>query len=117
MLALYWLTGFYNDTLYKSRIQVLGNTAFNALAATIIFAMTAMLNDTMPMRRLNYELMACLTGAAADVCRLRTLDNCHPRRTAHLQARVDSASADYRRHKSRSRLCRPTRQLTQTNGI
>lgn len=62
MLALYWLTGFYNDTLYKSRIQVLGNTAFNALAATIIFAMTAMLNDTMPMRRLNYELMACLTG-------------------------------------------------------
>lgn len=62
MISLFWITGFYNDTLYRSRLQVVGNTAFCAVSGTLIFFFTAMLNDALPARHLTYELLLAMAS-------------------------------------------------------
>lgn len=62
MMGIYWLSGFYQDSFYRSRLQVISNTALSAIIGSMFFFLTAMLDDTMPMRRLNYELVAIFTA-------------------------------------------------------
>lgn len=58
MLALYWLSGFYASVFNRSRLTDFTNALFNALVGTLDFFLLAMLNDVLPRRRLNYELIA-----------------------------------------------------------
>lgn len=57
MLALYWLSGSYSSVMTRSRLKDFINSLCNALAGSLIFFFVAMLNDLLPMRRLNYELI------------------------------------------------------------
>lgn len=57
-----WLTGFYEDTYYKSRLQVAGNTVIVSTLSTLVFFFIVLLNDILPRRMLNYELILWLWG-------------------------------------------------------
>ena len=62
MTGLYWLSGFYESVFSRSRLRDFTNAAGNALIGTLLFFFVAMLNDLLPMRRLNYELILILFG-------------------------------------------------------
>lgn len=62
MLGVYWLTGYYNDPLHRSRITELGQTAAAALAATLAVLMLMLLNDLTPDVKTDYLLLATLFG-------------------------------------------------------
>ena len=57
-----WLTGFYNSVFYKSRLQVISNTIIVSFICMLVVFLLALLNDVLPRRRLNYELMFILFG-------------------------------------------------------
>ena len=61
MLAIYWLSGYYNKTYFKSRLDELGNTAIvSAIGALGIFFI-AIINDTLsPGVKGYYELIGIL---------------------------------------------------------
>lgn len=61
-VGLSWLSGFYAEPMFMSRLKAIGNSALIALIATLVFFFLAMLNDTLPRRRWNYELLAILFG-------------------------------------------------------
>lgn len=60
MLGFYWLTGFYSSIFVRSRLKDFTNALGNALIGSLSFFFVAMLNDLLPMRRLNYELILTL---------------------------------------------------------
>lgn len=60
MLALYWLSGFYNKVALKSRIDELGNTALVSLIGMLLIYFGTLMNDNVPERLQNYELMFIL---------------------------------------------------------
>lgn len=60
MVALYAVSGFYNRPGIKSRIDQLGNSAFISLVGMLFIFFTALINDNVPERLHNYELMAIL---------------------------------------------------------
>lgn len=60
MLTFYWLSGFYASVPVGSRLKDFTNAAGNAIAGSLVFFFVAMLNDTIPMRRWNYELVVVL---------------------------------------------------------
>lgn len=60
MLGLYWLSGFYNRVMDKSRIEEIGNTALVSLAGTLLIFFTTLVNDNVPERLYNYEIMMIL---------------------------------------------------------
>lgn len=68
-----WLTGFYSSAFYKSRLQVIGNSILVSFIIMMIVFLVVLLNDVLPRRLLNYELMAMLFGLLSVllmICRL-----------------------------------------------
>lgn len=60
MVGLYALSGFYNNVRAKSRLDETGNTAIVSLTGMLIIFFTTLINDEVPERLHNYELMAIL---------------------------------------------------------
>lgn len=62
MLAIYWLSGYYNEPFQKSRLQEMSTTFFSALCNTVIIYLVMLINDQTGKRIINYELIAILFG-------------------------------------------------------
>lgn len=61
MLAVYWLSGFYNEVFRKSHVQDFITTFFSSLTNTIIIFFIALINDViLDHRGTNYELLLIL---------------------------------------------------------
>lgn len=60
MVVLYALSGFYNRPGVKSRIDQSGNTIAVSLIGMLLIFFTVLINDDVPERLRNYELMAIL---------------------------------------------------------
>ena len=61
MLAVYWLSGFYNDVFRKSHVQNFITTFFSSLSNTILIFFIALINDVIiDQRGTNYELLLIL---------------------------------------------------------
>lgn len=61
MLAIYWLSGFYNEVFRKSHVQNFITTFFSSLTNTIIIFFIALINDViLDQRGTNYELLLIL---------------------------------------------------------
>lgn len=60
MVCLYAVSGYYNSPGLKSRIDIAGNTATVSLAGMLIIFFTVLLNDNVPERLYNYQLMLIL---------------------------------------------------------
>lgn len=60
MVGLYALSGFYNNVRAKSRLDEMGNTAFVSLLGMLAIFFTTLINDDIPERLHNYELMGIL---------------------------------------------------------
>ena len=59
-MALYGISGYYDNVFFKSRLQEMGNTmGVSAIAAFIIY-FVALINDNIPERILNYEIIFIL---------------------------------------------------------
>lgn len=61
MLGIYWLSGFYFQPFFKSRLQVAGNTLVTVAIGMLLFFLSAMMND-IPARRLTYWLILIFYG-------------------------------------------------------
>ena len=62
MLALYWLSGYYNTAYFKSRADEVVNTmTVSALGAVVIF-FAVLVNDGIPERLHNLEMLLILWG-------------------------------------------------------
>lgn len=57
MIAIFFLGGFYNDPLYKSRLEAMLNTLACTLIGTILIFFIAVIDDPIPDRASNYELL------------------------------------------------------------
>ncbi len=62
MLAVYWLSGYYNRPFGKSRLQELITTVFSALINTGVIFLILLINDQTGQRSVNYELLIILFG-------------------------------------------------------
>lgn len=62
MLALYWVSGYYNNVLDKSRLQELFQTVTCGFIAALLLYAAMLLNDKMGRRREDYELFFVLFG-------------------------------------------------------
>ncbi len=62
IVAMYWLSGYYHNVFFKSRIDELGNTISVSALSTIIIYFVALINDDIPERLQNYEIMMLLFG-------------------------------------------------------
>ena len=60
MMMVYYLSGYYNITFFKSRLQELFTTISSVLINTLILFFTALINDILPLRTDNYELIFIL---------------------------------------------------------
>lgn len=60
MLGLYWLSGYYNQVFFKSRLQELLNTLGTAAVGTILIFFIAIIDDPIPDRISNYQLLLML---------------------------------------------------------
>lgn len=60
MLCIYALSGFYNHPGIKSRLDQIINTATCSLTGMLIIFFVVLINDNVPERLRNYELMAML---------------------------------------------------------
>lgn len=60
IIAIYWLSGYYNNVFFKSRIECVGNTALVSLACTLMIYFVSLINDTPLERMVNYELLVIL---------------------------------------------------------
>lgn len=60
MMAVYYLSGYYNIAFFKSRLQELFTTITSVVTNTLILYFTALINDVMPLRTDNYELILIL---------------------------------------------------------
>ena len=63
MLAIYWLSGYYNRPFGKSRLIELSQTFCCALINTIWIYLALLINDQVSSRYVNYEIMAFLFGS------------------------------------------------------
>ena len=57
MVGIFWLSGYYASAFRSSRLKDLTNAAGCSMAGVLAFFFLALLNDILPMRRLNYELI------------------------------------------------------------
>lgn len=57
MLLVYYLTGYYVNVTNKSRVQELLRTLMGVAIGTLSYMLVALLNDYLPMRSQQYELM------------------------------------------------------------
>lgn len=62
MMGLYWLSGFYNKTFKKSRLETLGATAGSIMAGVVILYFAAIIDDPIPDRYSNYILLLIMGG-------------------------------------------------------
>lgn len=72
VVALAWLSGYYEKVLIKSRVEELGATLRTSLTATAVFFLVALINDPRPERADTYWLiflLAALLFGALYICR------------------------------------------------
>ncbi len=62
MLAIYYLSGYYNNPFFKSRLQELINTIATALIGSILIYFIVLINDDIEDRMSGYELILSLFG-------------------------------------------------------
>lgn len=62
MLAIYYLSGYYNKPFFKSRLQELINTITTALIGSILIYFMVLINDDIEDRMSGYELILSLFG-------------------------------------------------------
>lgn len=62
MLGVYYLSGYYNRPFFKSRIEEFVTTLSTALIGSLIIYFIAIIDDPIPDRASNYELLAMLFG-------------------------------------------------------
>ncbi len=62
MMGFYWLSGFYNKTFTKSRLEVLGATAGSVMLGVLLIYFVAIIDDPIPDRFSNYVLLLILTA-------------------------------------------------------
>lgn len=60
MMALYYISGYYNRVFFRSRVEELTMTATTAFIGTIIIYFVAIVDDPIPDRISNYELIIIL---------------------------------------------------------
>lgn len=60
MLAVYWLSGYYNEPLRRSRLRDMQLTFFSALAGTLAVLVAMLLDDLTPNLDADYLLLATL---------------------------------------------------------
>lgn len=60
IMCLYWLSGYYSQVFYKSRLAELGNTALVSLIAMVGIFFSVLIDDSIPERMTGYELMVML---------------------------------------------------------
>jgi len=60
IMAMYWLSGYYSNLYFKSRIEEAVNTACISFMGMLVIYFVALINDNVPERLQNYELMALL---------------------------------------------------------
>lgn len=70
MLGIYAISGFYNHMGVKSRLDEIGNTATVSLIGTLLIFFGTLINDNVPERLHNYELMLILWGLLTVPCLL-----------------------------------------------
>lgn len=62
MMALYYLSGYYNSVFFKSRVEEFISTFTTAVIGTVIIYFAAIFNDPIPDRISNYALLLILLG-------------------------------------------------------
>lgn len=62
MSGIYFLSGYYNRVFLKSRVEELANTLSTALIGTLAIYFIAIVDDPIPDRASNYELLLMLLG-------------------------------------------------------
>lgn len=62
MIGLFYLSGYYAQVFFKSRLDELINTMGSVLVGTILIFFMALINDDIPDRMKNYELLLILYG-------------------------------------------------------
>lgn len=62
MMVLYYLSGYYNRPLFRSRLDELLTTVSTAVIGSVIIFFLALVNDPIPDRASNLELVAILFG-------------------------------------------------------
>ena len=60
MLGVYWLSGYYNNVFFKSRLEELVNTISVSFVGAIIIFFVVLINDKVNERMFNYELVILL---------------------------------------------------------
>lgn len=60
MLGIYWLSGYYNNPILKSRLQEISVTLLTAFINTIIIYLVLLINDQTGRRTINYEMIVSL---------------------------------------------------------
>ncbi|MDE7179852.1 MAG: sugar transferase [Muribaculaceae bacterium] len=61
-LAIYWISGYYNEPLRKSRLSELITTVGSALFCTLLLFFALLINDTTGVKLLDYEILLTLFG-------------------------------------------------------
>lgn len=62
MMAVFWLSGYYNQPFGKSRLQELQTTLCSALINSSLIYLILLINDQTGLRIINYELILSLFG-------------------------------------------------------
>ncbi len=62
IVALCYLSGFYNKTLEKQGSHIILSTLVTAILSTLTIYFIILINDNLPIRRINYELLGSLCG-------------------------------------------------------
>lgn len=62
MMGLYYISGYYNRVFFKSRVEEFTSTAASASIGTIIIYFLAIIDDPIPDRASNYELLLMMFG-------------------------------------------------------
>ena len=60
MMGIYWLSGFYNRTLYKSRVEIMTTTVGSVGIGVIFVYFIALVDDPIPDRFSNYILLSIM---------------------------------------------------------
>lgn len=67
MLGVYWISGFYNNPVLRSRLEEFSVTVYSALFNTLIIFLLLMINDTPGMHRVGYLIILSI-GLLLFVC-------------------------------------------------
>lgn len=62
MLAIYWLSGYYNEPFQKSRLQEFTTTIGSVIINMVLIYLVLLINDQTGKRIINYEMILILFG-------------------------------------------------------